>query len=290
MRNFAAFIMLGGVAACSAGTSPDRAKTGPAAHIAFLNAPATAKVNSVVQVTVHVADANSVAVSGQVVNFVVVSGGGRVFAGSALTSSAGDAKEIWTFGPAAGVQRLEARAVDQARGAPLLLASLDVTAQPTAAFISIHLLDQLDTTTAPGRSLWVINLLVYSKDPNQTGIAYQGNEGFADVRLGHSSRCSNYGVDSLGQRQVIVLALADTLHMTQADADANVLARQWYSGNRNLPPGWMALRSDSVDWAVSAQRDAGHGYVASDPIRWLITWSGKATVSRAEAPTDNVCS
>src|SRR5690242_12168051 len=60
---------------------------------------------------------------GQLVNFVVASGGGHVFAGSALTDSLGRAQERWTLGTGAGVQTLEARAVDAATGAPIVYAT-----------------------------------------------------------------------------------------------------------------------------------------------------------------------
>src|SRR5438477_10760974 len=98
MQTLAALTMLASVIACGGATSPDKSKAGPAARIAFLNAPATAKVNSDLPITVHVADANGVAVAGQLVNFVVVSGGGHVFAGSGQTTASGDAKDLWTLG------------------------------------------------------------------------------------------------------------------------------------------------------------------------------------------------
>lgn len=50
-------------------------------------------------------------VSGQVVNFVVVSGGGSVFAGAAATDADGRAADIWRLGNAAGEQSVEIRAV-----------------------------------------------------------------------------------------------------------------------------------------------------------------------------------
>lgn len=71
-----------------------------------------------------------VPVPGQLVNFVVVSGGGSVFAGAALTDSAGHAQEVWTLGPTAGAQCLEARAVDQATGQPITFAQVCATGLP----------------------------------------------------------------------------------------------------------------------------------------------------------------
>jgi N-acetylneuraminic acid mutarotase len=61
-------------------------------------------------------------VKDQILNFRVVSGGGSVFAGVAITDNAGIAQERWTLG-ADGPQRLEVRAVDTKTGAPLVFAT-----------------------------------------------------------------------------------------------------------------------------------------------------------------------
>ncbi len=72
---------------------------------------------------VKVLDSAGAAVSGQLVNFRVVSGGGSVFAGSSITNTAGLAQERWTLGTStADSQRVEARAVDNVTGAPLTFA------------------------------------------------------------------------------------------------------------------------------------------------------------------------
>src|SRR5262245_53829833 len=65
-------------------------------------------------------------VSGQIVNFRVVDGGGSVFAGAAITNRDGLAQELWTLGQS-GPQRVEARAVDPATGAPLTFAVFNAT-------------------------------------------------------------------------------------------------------------------------------------------------------------------
>src|SRR5256885_12998384 len=64
-------------------------------------------------VVIRATDAQSAAVAGQLINFVVATGGGHVFAGSAQTNAQGEARERWTLGTVAGEQVLEARAVDQ---------------------------------------------------------------------------------------------------------------------------------------------------------------------------------
>ena len=69
----------------------------------------------------RVEDARGRPVAGQIVNFRVVSGGGSVFAGAAISNRSGLVQERWTLG-FSDVQRVEARAVDPATGAPLTFA------------------------------------------------------------------------------------------------------------------------------------------------------------------------
>ncbi|HEX8830817.1 MAG TPA: Ig-like domain-containing protein, partial [Longimicrobium sp.] len=66
---------------------------------------------------VRVLDARGRPVRDAIVNFRVISGGGSVFAGAALTNADGEARERWTLGTVArDTQRVEARAVDPATG------------------------------------------------------------------------------------------------------------------------------------------------------------------------------
>ncbi|HVG43172.1 MAG TPA: hypothetical protein VM890_00525, partial [Longimicrobium sp.] len=82
---------------------------------------------------VRVTDAAGKVVRGQVVNFVVVSGGGSVFAGTAITTHDGVAQERWTLGTTArDTQRVEARAVDPATGAALVFATFTAVGTPAA--------------------------------------------------------------------------------------------------------------------------------------------------------------
>jgi hypothetical protein len=69
----------------------------------------------------RVEDARGRPVPGQIVNFRVVSGGGSVFAGAAITNRDGLASERWTLG-FSDAQRVEARAVDPATGKALTFA------------------------------------------------------------------------------------------------------------------------------------------------------------------------
>jgi hypothetical protein len=83
---------------------------------------------------VKVVDEDGKPVRGQVVNFRVVSGGGSVFAGSALTNKDGIAQERWTLGAVArDSQKVEVRAVDSGTGQGVVFAVFHATATPAAA-------------------------------------------------------------------------------------------------------------------------------------------------------------
>jgi len=69
--------------------------------------------------------------AGQIVNFVVASGGGSVFAGASVTNVDGVAQERWTLGlSTAEPQRVEVRAVDPSTGEPKVFGVFQATALP----------------------------------------------------------------------------------------------------------------------------------------------------------------
>src|SRR6188508_3366561 len=77
---------------------------------------------------VRVLDSSGNPVPDQVVNFVVVSGGGDTFAGVGLTNASGIARERWILGEdSTQQQRLEARAVDVSSGEPQTFAVFTAT-------------------------------------------------------------------------------------------------------------------------------------------------------------------
>lgn len=81
-------------------------------------------------IVARVVDANLLAVPNQIVSFVVVEGGGSVFAGTAQANALGEVRERWRLGTAAGPQVLEARGVDQVTGAPIVFSRIHATATP----------------------------------------------------------------------------------------------------------------------------------------------------------------
>ena len=67
-------------------------------------------------IVVRVLDDARRPVPGQIVNFVVTTGGGEVYAGAAVSDERGMARDWWTLGPEPGINRLEARAVNSTTG------------------------------------------------------------------------------------------------------------------------------------------------------------------------------
>src|SRR6266852_3072866 len=98
--------------------------------------PQTGQVGSTLpalQVTVTNANGKG-KLLGEVVNFVVTGGGGSVFAPTVVTDlTSGIAQEVWTLGPLAGPQSVEARLIDPGTGNPLAVATFTATATAAPA-------------------------------------------------------------------------------------------------------------------------------------------------------------
>ena len=102
---------------------------------------------------VKVTDASGQAVNGQVVNFRVVSGGGSVFAGSGLSGQDGIVKERWTLGMDTSItQRVEARAVDPATGAPLVFATFTARFGTPPAVLDTIILTPVSASIQAGQT------------------------------------------------------------------------------------------------------------------------------------------
>lgn len=126
--------------ACSDGTAPGL-RGGPVLQVVSGNTQSAAAGAELPDpVVVQVTDSSGAIVVGQIVNFQVTSGNGSVFAGTAISNSAGLAQERWTVGTTAGQsQQLEARAVDPATGTRQTFAVFNatVTAGPAASLTKI---------------------------------------------------------------------------------------------------------------------------------------------------------
>ena len=81
-------------------------------------------------IVVQALNAKGKPLKSQLVNFVVVEGGGSVYAGSSITNNDGIAQEYWTMGPAVGTNKLEVRAVDPTTGEKQNFATISATGLP----------------------------------------------------------------------------------------------------------------------------------------------------------------
>src|SRR5688572_14226170 len=91
---------------------------------------------------VRVRDQAGRPVPGLVVNFVVVKGGGSVFAGSASTTAEGVAQERWTLGQSTrDSQQVEVRAVDGVTGEPQVYATFTATPRAGPPYNASMLVD-----------------------------------------------------------------------------------------------------------------------------------------------------
>lgn len=100
----------------------------------------------------RVLDSSKTPVKGQLVNFRVTAGGGSVFAGAAISNDSGVVRERWTLGTRmADSQRVEARAVDNGTGAPIVFAVYRATALagPADSIIKVAGDSQLSALGAP---------------------------------------------------------------------------------------------------------------------------------------------
>ena len=105
-------------------------------------------------ITVRVRDsATQRARAGAIVNWVVVQGGGSVFAAVGATNDSGIAQQRWTLGTTAGPQALEARAIDPETGQPRVFSRITATARPGplaySGFTSLRLHTFTDSITLP---------------------------------------------------------------------------------------------------------------------------------------------
>lgn len=127
-----AIVALAAGLSCTSGTEAGPEIVGPAAQLLVAGGNGQQGVvgaELLEPLVVRVLDSKGKSVSGQVVNFRVLAGGGSVFAGVAVTNKDGEARERWTLGTlVAETQTLEARAVDAESGAPLTFATFDAVA------------------------------------------------------------------------------------------------------------------------------------------------------------------
>lgn len=156
-------------------------------------------------------------------------------------------------------------------------------------YVTVRVRNSLDTTTAPGRAMWHLYVLLSGPQSSQNGVGYQGNFILSDARRGTPTRCMAIGADSIGQRLIAPFAIADTTTEALFPASRyDSIANRWYSGNHAAPPaGMMIFTMDPIDAWDSEQYAAGHGLVREDPIKWRWDWMTPSLTAFAErAATD----
>ena len=131
MRKFLLFGSLA-LAACGRTDAVTAPSTGPAATMqVFLGENDTSSVDVPVWVGIKVLDASGQPVDGQLVNWVVTSGGGSTFVGVTSTIS-GVTSNRWTLG--VGDNTLEARAIDS-HGYPVTFAVIHAFGKPVPRIV-----------------------------------------------------------------------------------------------------------------------------------------------------------
>jgi hypothetical protein len=158
-------------------------------------------------------------------------------------------------------------------------------------FVTVRVRNLMDTTTAAGRADWHVYAILTGPYDALNGIALQGYIGLDDVRLHHDVLCVGVSADSVGQRLLTILALADTTtSATTPDASFSAAVTAWYGGARNLPASLMPLTFPATDAWLSVQYAQGHGLTPLDPIKWGFDWTASGTATFYErTDTDAEC-
>jgi hypothetical protein len=159
-------------------------------------------------------------------------------------------------------------------------------------WLTVRVQDQLDTTTAAGRTHWHIFTLLTGPTVTQNGVNFAGSIDLDDIRRGHAATCIIVDADSVGQRLIEVLAIGDTTtDQPTPDATAAAIANAYFAGVHTTPGGYAALTITPTDAWQSAQYIAGHGLVPGDPIKWGLDWTAGGVVNFYErTDTDSFCS
>jgi dipeptidyl aminopeptidase/acylaminoacyl peptidase len=124
-----------------------------------------------IPVTATVTDARGKLVTGFLVNFNVLAGGGRMFGGAALSNHKGIAQDIWTIGSGANLlNTMAVRAVDATTGVGTTYFTQTVTTLSKIAFVSNRdANNEIYVMNADGLSVTNLtntNLMVHDRSPS----------------------------------------------------------------------------------------------------------------------------
>ena len=131
----ALLVLLGGCSGVERSAAPDA----PEIRFEVIAAPQSGPAGEELSqpIVVRVSDAwgpRTAPRAGQVVNWVVTSGGGSVWVGATETDRRGESRNYWKLGPQVGAQTLEARAVDPTSGERLVFGTVTVSATAPRRF------------------------------------------------------------------------------------------------------------------------------------------------------------
>ncbi|HEY8257588.1 MAG TPA: Ig-like domain-containing protein [Gemmatimonadales bacterium] len=241
---------------------------------------------------VKVADKLGRPVVNQDVEFLVLSGGGQVAAGTVATGSDGRASTTWTLGPNAGSQQVRAQAVGGEAPATLL-----VTFDATAIAGSGSLIAALsgDDQTAPVNSSLGDSLVVRVSDASDNpveGVTIQwsavggGSVSPETVITGADGRGATARVLGPTAGQQSAQAAADGLAgspvtFVHTAVASNPTTLTEVSGNGQTAPAGFELAEDLV---VKLSDADGNG-VGGRAVSWVVS-TGGGTVTPVNSTTD----
>lgn len=240
-------------------------------------------------VTVRITDAGGKPVRGQVVNFRVVTGGGSVYAGTALTDADGTASDRWTLGTIADTQRVEARAVT-ADGTKQLFGTawaLAAAGAPAAATIAGGDGQQGRAGDTVADSLAVRVTDQYGNAVSGVAVAWAGENGAApsatSVTTGTVGRAAvrlTLGSTVGPQGATATVTSLPALHFTATASAANPASVEHDAGDAQSAPEHRALANPIVVRVT----DRFGNPVAGVAVAWSVA-AGGGTVDPASSVT-----
>lgn len=149
------------VAACSDGTGPDSENPPADLTIVSGNSQSDTVTRTLGDTLVaQLQDNQGRGVQDAVISWVVTEGGGEVFSPSTGTDEQGFTRNLWTLGPTAGPQAVEARWIDPSTGETEIVGEFTATALPDSI---VRIVVSADSATeAAGDSLTVGDTAQYS--------------------------------------------------------------------------------------------------------------------------------
>jgi adhesin/invasin len=241
---------------------------------------------------VKVVDANNRPVEGQLVNFKVVSGGGSVFAGAAITNANGEARERWTLGTTtAEPQRVEARAVKSKTGEAILFATFGATARPGAptALQAVGSASRSGVAGRPVKDSLAVRVVDQYKNPVAgIGVSWAVRAGAGSV----SGQSTTTDASGVAKTQWTFGTRADSAQAAEAVTGTLPIVRFDGTATAGEPASIVLAAGDGASIPVGAAHtiqarvsDMYGNPVAGHPVSWAIV-SGNGAVASPTSITN----